>query len=186
MQQEHERFKLDGAAIPVVRFQQQQRIIVYNFNIPIALGQDRAILQRVQQQIETDLPAGAPGTLNPAYFQITAVYTLIHEGTNETRLWLGSYTPRARDLSQVTAFRPFDANTFVDYCALNAAPERVRNKLTAVVNGRNSLWALDTLISLIISVQATVSLEHPIFTQQPILAHQAQQRRRNVFRIYFD
>lgn len=185
MQLEHERFKLDAAAIPIVGFQ-QQHIIVYNFNLPIALGQDIASLQRVQQQIETDLPAGAQGTINPPYFQITAVYSIIHQGTNEERLWLGSFNPRARDLSQVTVFRPFDAPSFVNYCVLNADPDRVRNKLTAVVNGRNSLWALHNIISLIISVQASVALNHPIFTRQPLLAHQIPQRRRNVFRIYFD
>lgn len=185
MQLEHERFKLDGAAIPIVRFQ-HQRIIVYNFNLPIALSQNIDAITRVKQQIEADLPAGAIGAITPAYFQITAVYTIVHEGTNEIRLWLGSFNPRARDLSQVTAFRPFDANTFVDYCVLNGDPDRVRNKLTALVNGRRSVWKLDTIISLIISVQATVSLEHPIFIHRPSLAHQAHQRRRNVFKIYFD
>jgi hypothetical protein len=185
MQQEYNRFKLDAASIPIVQFP-QRRIIVYNFNIPIALVQDRAIFQRVQQQIESDLPAGAPGTIHSAYFQITAAYTLVHQETNETRFWLGSFSPRARDLAQVTTFRSFNANSFVDFCILNAAPERVINKLTAVVNGRNSVWTLDNLISIIISVQATVDLQHLIFTRQPSLAHFAHQRRRNVFRIYFD
>lgn len=185
MQQEHERFKLDGAAIPIHRLQ-QQRIIVYNFNIPIAQSQDIAALERVKQQIVTDLPANANGAITPAYFQITAVYTIVHQGNNDERLWLGSFNPRARDLSQVTAFRPFDANSFVDYCILNGDPDRVRNKLTAVVNGRKSLWTLNTIISIVISVQATVSLNHPIFVNHPRLSHQAHQRRRNVFKIYYD
>jgi len=185
MQPEHERFKLDAAAIPPLRFP-QQRVIVYNFNIPIALSQDLPTLQRVQQQIEQDLPANAAGTIQPAYFQITAVYTLIHQTTQEIRVWTGSYSPRARDVAQVTAFRPFDATTFVNYCSLNSAPERVRNKLSAVVNGRQSVWSLDRLISIVITVQASVALNHPIFIRQPSLAHLAHQRRRNVVRIYFD
>lgn len=185
MQQEHERFKLDGAAIRVSPIQQQS-IIVYNFNLPIVLAQDPVNWETVRQHVETDLPLNAVGTINPPFFQITAVYTLVHQNTNEERLWLGSFNPRARDLSQITAFRPFQAADFVAYCVLNADPERVTNKLTAVVNGRNSLWVLNNILSLIVTVQATVAPQHPIFLARPTLAHPPHQRRRNVFRVYFD
>jgi len=186
MQQEHERFKLDAAAILPVLFRQQQRIIVYNFNIPIQLAQNSAILETVQSIIERDFPLDAAGVIRPPYFQLTAVYTIEHQGTTEERLWVGSFNPRARDLSQVTAFRPFEAESFVNYCVLNSEPERVRNKLTSVVSGRKSLWALKTILSIIVTAQTTVSLDHPIFVQHPTLAHIAQQRHKNVFRVYLD
>jgi hypothetical protein len=185
MQLEHERFKLDAAAIRVSPIQQHS-VIVYNFNLPIGLTQDPTNWDIIKNIVETDLPLGVPGTVNPPYFQITAVYTLVHQNTYETRYWLGSYSPRARNLSQVTTFRPYDPATFINYCILNSELERVRNKLTAVVNGRQSLWTLDHIISVIVSVQATVQQQHSIFTERPALAHQANHRRRNVFRIYFD
>lgn len=185
MQQEHERFKLDAAAIRIVPLRQQS-IIIYNFNLPIGLTQNPDNWNIIKDCIESDLPVSGPGIVKPPYFQITAVYTIVHQNTNEERLWLGSFNPRARDLSQVTAFRPFEAATFVAYGVLNSEPDRVRNKLNAVVNGRNSLWVLNNILSVIVSVQATVNHDHPIFTTRPALAHRARQRKRNVFRVYFD
>lgn len=186
MQAEYERFKLDAAAIYLPRLP-QQRIIVYNFNIPIEQAQTAATLDTVGQQVVTDLPLGAAGTISPPYFQISAVYTLVHRATNEERLWQGSFNPRARDLSQVTAFRPFDHQTFVNYCVTNCERERVRNKLTAVVDGRNSMWTLQDILSVIVSVQATVGHQHMIFQHHPELVHHGgAQQSRNVFRIYYD
>lgn len=188
MQHEHERFKLDAAAIQIARLQ-QQRIIVYNFNLPIAQAQITANWNIVRQQIETDLPSRAAGTISQPYFQLTAVYTIIHRNTNEERLWLGSFNPRARNLSQITAFRPVDHDTFVDYCVANSEPNRVRNKLDSGVNTRNSVWNLGDILSIIVSVQATVNLNHIIFHNHPELLHyggHGAQNKRSVFRLYFD
>ena len=188
MQNEHERFKLDAAAIQIAKFQ-QQRIIVYNFNLPIDQAQSSANWDTVCQQVDTDLPPRAAGTISPAYFQLTAVYTIIHRNTNEERLWLGSFNPRARDLSQVTAFRPFDNSTFTNYCITNSEPARVRNKLDSVVNTRNSVWNLGEILSIIVSVQSTVDTNHVIFHNHPELLHYGgnrTQHRRSIFRVYFD
>jgi len=188
MQHEYNRLKLDAAAIQIAR-SPQQRIIVYNFNVPIEQAQSVANWDIVRQQIETDLPLGAAGTISPPYFQLTAVYTIVHRNTNEERLWLGSFNPRARDLSQITAFRPLDHATFSNYCLVNSEPNRVRNKLDSVVNTRNSVWNLGDILSIIVSVQATVSTHHPIFYNHPDLFHYGgtkAQVKRSVFRLYFD
>lgn len=188
MQLEHERFKLDAAAIHIARYQ-QQRIIVYNFNLPIQQAQEANNWSIIKTQVESDFPPGAIGTINPPYFQLTAVYTIVHRNTNEERLWLGSFNPRARDLSQVTAFRPLDLNTFVNYCLVNSEPIRVRNKLDSVVNTRNSVWNLGEILSIIVSVQATVNTNHSIFHNHPALLYNGRtniQQKRSVFRLYFD
>lgn len=185
MQQQQERFKLDAAAIHLSRLQ-QQRIIIYNFNIPIEQAQQPANWEIIRQQIETDLPSGAPGTITQAFFQLTAVYTIVHRQTNEERLWLGSFNPRARDLSQITAFRPVDHESFVNYSVTNSEPTRVRNKLDSGVNTRNSVWNLGNILSIIASVQSTVSTTHLIFQNHPELSRHGAQNRRNVFRIYYD
>ena len=186
MQQEYERFKLDAAAIFVNRFV-QQRIIVLNFNIPLPLVLNRDTFERVREQVANDLPPGAAGTITPPYFQLSAVYTIVHRDTNEERLWFGSFNPRARDLSQVTAFRPLEFISFVDYCYANSQQERVENKLTAVVNGQTSVWTLGSIKSIIISVQGTVNINHSIFVNHPELQPHGQQRGgRRLFRLYFD
>ena len=186
MQQEYERFKLDAAAIYLNRTV-QQRVIVLNFNIPLPLVSDRNTFERVHQQVANDLPPGAAGTITPPYFQLSAVYTIVHRDTNEERLWFGSFNPRARDLSQVTAFRPLDLTSFVDYCYTNSQQERVENKLSTVVNGQTSVWTLGSIRSIIISVQGTVSIRHSIFVNHPELQPHGQQRGgRRLFRLYFD
>lgn len=188
MQHQQERFKLDAAAIQLSRLQ-QQRIIIYNFNIPIDQAQSPASWETVRQQILADFPPGAPGSISQPYFQLTAVYTIIHRNTNEERLWLGSFNPRARDLSQITAFRPLDHDTFVNYSVVNSEPTRVRNKLDSGVNTRNSVWNLGNILSIIASVQSTVSTSHLIFHNHPELLHYGRHgahHKRSVFRLYFD
>ena len=111
----YQEFKLDGAAI-LDSDSPQQRIVVYHFNIPVDRAQDIATFERVRQQIEQDFPAESNRDVDvPLYFQISAVYNLVHRETGEERLWQGSFNPRSRDLGQVTVFRPFDSQTFVDY-----------------------------------------------------------------------
>ena len=182
---QQERFKLDAAAISDTS-SPQQRVIVYNFNVPIERAQDRASFELVRQQVETDFPQGVAGTVTSPYFQLSAVYTIVNRETNEERLWLGSFNPRARDLSQLTAFRPFDANSFVQYAVANSEPERVRNKLTNVVNGKDSVWSLGQLLSIIVSVQATIRLNHSLFVQHPQLVHNHGGNKRKVFTTFFD
>jgi len=186
MDHQQERFKLDAAAVNISG-RQQQRIIVYNFNIPIDLAQDPANWEIVRQQILTDLPPAAPGTISQPYFQLTAVYTLIHRNTNEERLWLGSFNPRGRELSQITAFRPVDHETFVDYSVVNSEPIRVRNRLDSGVNTRDSVWTLGNILSIIASFQSTVSTNH-LINHPELLTHSRHgaKNRRNVFRIYYD
>lgn len=189
MQQEHDRFKLDAAFV-TINGRPDHRVVIFNFNVPLGLVDDPATYEHILEQLRLNFPPGANGTITPLYFQITAVYTIIQRETNEERLWLGSFNPRARELSQVTVFRPLDRLTFVDYCIAQCNPDRVLNKLSAVaVNGQNSMWSFGALLSLIISVQSVVSVHHPIYLNYPQLHHNGAARRRaikRVFRIYYD
>ena len=185
MQQEQDRFKLDGACIAIHR-RPNERVIVYNFNIPAALTQDPATFQTILTQLESDFPAQSAGTVTPCYFQLTAVYTIVHSQTNEERLWLGSFNPRARELSQVTAFRPFEARTFIEYCLTNTQPDRVYNKL-ALVGGRDSDWVFGAIKSIVVTVQCVVTLQHIVFTNYNHWNnHGRWNRSRKVFTIYYD
>lgn len=188
MQQEPNRFKLDAAFISIHR-RPDERVAVYNFNIPVPIVQDPNSYQTVLQQLETDFPPNARGLLTPPYFQISATYTIVHSATNEERVWLGSFNPRARDFSQVTVFRPLDRESFVPFCLVNTQPNRVSNKLSIVTGGQDSMWTFGELKSIVVSVQIVLSTQHPIFATRPHLLQYdgiVGRQKRKVFRLYYD
>ena len=187
MQQDN--FKLDAASIYDPRAQ-HQRVVVYNFNVPVERLRDIATFEFVRQVLVTDFPGTAPGVLVTPYFQLSAVYVLINTVTNEERLWCGSFHPRARDLAQLTVFRPFEPASFAQYALTQSDPDRVYNKLSTFVNGKDSVWKFDRLISVVISFQTTLNLTHPLFVRHPnFIGHgQAGPSRKNwkVFTTFFD
>ena len=163
---QRDNFKLDAAAIYDPRAP-QQRVVVCNFNVPLQRLQDLATFEFVRETLETDFPANAQGVAVGSYFQLSAVYVLVNTVTNEERLWCGSFNPRARELSQLTTFRPFEPATFSQYVLTHANPERIYNKLLNVVNGDTSVWKFDRLISVVISFQTTLHLSHSFFVRHP-------------------
>lgn len=192
-------FSLDGAAI-LDYYHPEQRIIVYNVNIPKDRAQNLQVYETILGQVITDFPPQhGDKVLVPLYFQISAVYTLIHQTTGEERIWQGSFSPRARNLGQVTAFRPLDTDTFVQYALVHCEPNRVLHQLDYRIQGKESVWSVGELLSVIISIQATVKLSHPIFQRHIAFHHderdlrpsgrgqrQNQGQRRKTFRLVFD
>lgn len=185
MNREYDRFKLDGAVIPMSG-RPNQRVVVYNYNVPVDRVASVETFELIHRNILTDLPVGVAGTITPAYFQLTAVYSLVHNATNEERIWAGSFNPRAREMSQITAFRPFDAETFVGYCFNNSQVGRIFDKLNTFAPGRESVWRLNNIVSVVVSVQAVIRPNHTLFVNHPDLIFNGVQQRRKVFRTYFD
>ena len=186
---QRENFKLDAAAIYDPRAR-HQRVVVYNFNVPSQRLQDLDTFNFVRQVLETDFPANAPGVIVAPYFQLSAVYVLINTVTNEERIWSGSFHPRARDLAQLTVFRPFEPASFAQYALTHSDPDRVYNKLSTFVNGKDSVWKFDRLISVVISFQTTLHLTHSLFVRHTKFAEhgRAGQNKKNwkVFTTLFD
>lgn len=195
---QHELFKLDAASLRDLDTP-GQRIVVYHFNLPSATHTPhRASFETVLGQVERDfLPASRQNVVVPLYFQISAVYNLIHNTTGEERLWQGSFNPRSRDLGQVSPFRPFDPASFVDFAHTRSQTDRVFQQLSRTADEKESTWTLGDILSVIISFQATLRLEHSIFTSHPELAGRPGPRnadgprgrprtRRTVFRLDLD
>ena len=192
---QHQDFKLDGAAI-LDSQNPNQRIIVYNFNVPIERAQDPGAFETIRQQIDIDFPqASRARVVHTLYFQISAVYSLINRETNEERLWQGSFNPRARDLSQISVFRPYDPQTFVAFALNQCEINQALNKLDSRTTGKESVWNIGQILSFIVSVQATIRTNHFLFNNHPQLlvnqdgAGRRQRRKaqqRAVFRINFD
>jgi len=79
----YQEFSLDGAAILDLN-NPQQRVIVYNINIPRDRTEDPQVYNTIREQILADFPPRHNDkVLVPLYFQISAVYTLIHQTTTE-------------------------------------------------------------------------------------------------------
>lgn len=166
---QYEEFKLDAASLTDPLYP-DQRIIAYHFNIPQERNQDRATFERVLHQVETDFPLESRHReVLPLYFQISAVYTLIHRDTGAERLWQGSFNPRARDLGRLTDFRVYDPRTFVDYALPRCQTERVLTHLRNANDQQETVWTVGDILSIIISFQCTVTPGHPIFTLHPEL-----------------
>ena len=195
LQMQHQDFKLDGAAI-LDSQNPNQRIIVYNFNVPIERAQDPGAFETIRQQIDIDFPqASRARVVHTLYFQISAVYSLINRETNEERLWQGSFNPRARDLSQISVFRPYDPQTFVAFALNQCEINQALNKLDSRTTGKESVWNIGQILSFIVSVQATIRTNHFLFNNHPQLlvnqngAGRRQRRKlqqRAVFRINFN
>ena len=186
---ERDRFKVDAAAIYNPRVP-NQRVVVYNFNIPLNRLSDLATFEFVRQELETDFPGEADGVVVSPYFQLSAVYVLVNTTTNEERIWCGSFHPRARNLAQLTAFRPFDPAFFPLYALENSQPERVANRLSTFVNGQDSVWRFDRLISVVVSFQTTLDLSHSLFNRHARFRQHGQTRpsKKNwkIYTTFFD
>ena len=162
-------FKLDGASLQDSE-SPLQRIVVYHYNIPAERVQDRTAYETVQQSVTAEFQSTQQGhVIAPAYFQISAVYVLIHRDTGEERIWQGSFNPRSRDLGQVTPFRRFEADTFVDFALTRSSPERVLQELNSRVEGQESVWSVDRILSIVVCIQTTLRLTHSLFTRRPQL-----------------
>jgi hypothetical protein len=168
-------FKLDAAAVYDPR-QPNQRVIVYNFNLPVNRLGNLETFEFVHQILETDFPPEAEGVVISPYFQLSAVYVLVNTNTNEERIWAGSFNPRGRELAQLTPFQPFNFATFTQYALTYTDPEYATNKLSTFVQGQDSVWRFQRLISAVVSFQTTLHLNHPVFLRRPQLRHHGRTR----------
>jgi hypothetical protein len=191
----YDTFTLDGAAL-FDPDHLQQRIVTYHFNIPERLTPLRPTFETILGQVETDFQAGNRHlvAISP-YFQISAVYTLIHRDTGLERLWQGSFNPRSRERGQVLAFRQLDPATFVDFAQARCQTGHVLRQLNNNTDQQETVWTVGEVLSVILTVQTTVHIRHPVFAHHPELLgrevdhgrrgqrqQQRQRRRRRVRR----
>jgi len=163
-------FKLDAAAVYDPR-QPHQRVVVYNFNVPLARLRNLETFEFIRQVLVTDFPPEAVGVVVSPYFQLSAVYTLVNVETNQERIWVGSFNPRGRDLAQLTPFQRFDFAAFPQYALDHSDPDYAANKLSTFVNGQDSVWRFQSLVSIVVSHQVTLHLNHPFFVRHPQFRH---------------
>ena len=167
-------FTLDGAALLDAN-SPHQRIVTYHFNIPERLTPDRVTFETILRQWETDFPAESRHrVVIVPYFQISAVYTLIHRDTGTERLWQGSFNPRSRERGQVVPFRHLDPASFVDFAHARCQAHHVLQQLNNNTDQQETVWTVGEVLSVVLTIQTTVRIRHPVFAQHPELLGQQQ------------
>jgi hypothetical protein len=171
----YDTFTLDGAAL-FNSDQPQERIVTYHFNIPTRLTPFRATFETILGQVEADFPAESrQQVVIVPYFQISAVYTLIHRDTGLERLWQGSFNPRSRERGQVVAFRHLDPATFVNFAQVRCQTDHVVQQLGNITDQQETVWTLGDILSVILTIQTTVRIQHPVFVRHPELLGRVQE-----------
>ena len=145
----HQHLKVDQTAVPLGN----HFLLITNINIPERnLDQLDTLIPRIQDFIYQEYT----NTI-PVEYQLTATYTLVHNQTQQTRFWAGSFFPSGNDKASITQFRRFDPD-FVSYCNRYLQKESVINTLKW--SRFESAWEFSTLNSVVINVQARVDRHH--------------------------
>ena len=148
-----------------------EKLVSYNINLPVPLIPNENVYSVIRDLIVHDFD-NSPGI----YFQISAVYTLVNRDTGDLRTWTGSFNPRNRQVSQLSAHRRFEADSFINFARANCSVEVAVQKLTAnsaarTTAGKTSVWSLQDLKAIIFSFQCRLHPTHRLFTIRPQLRH---------------
>lgn len=130
-----------------------RKLLIANYNIPLTvLHQDS--IQTVERRIQTDfdLPQDF------IYFNISATYVLKHRETQDEKFFGGSFHARGMKISELSAFRSLDSVDFIPFVLQKTNLENITQKLK--VAGHNTVWELDRVLSVVVSVQGIITPNH--------------------------
>ena len=164
-------FKVNAISVRHPETTNNERLVSYNINLPVPIIPNENVYSVIRDTIVHDFD-NSPSI----YFQISAVYTLVNRETGDLRTWTGSFNPRNRQVSQLSAHRLFEADSFVNFARANCSVEVAVQKLTAnsdarTTAGKTSVWSLQDLKAIIFTFQCRLYLTHRLFTIRPQLRH---------------
>jgi len=164
-------FKVNAISVRHPETTNNERLVSYNINLPVPLIPNENVYSVIRDTIVHDFD-NSPGI----YFQISAVYTLVNRDTGDLRTWTGSFNPRNRQVSQLSAHRRFEADSFINFARANCSVEVAVQKLTAnsaarTTAGKTSVWSLQDLKAIIFTFQCRLYPTHRLFTIRPELRH---------------
>jgi hypothetical protein len=142
------------------------RLVLYNVNVPVHLISNENVYNVIRDTIVRDF-----NNNSGIYFQLSAVYTLVHRDTGDLRTSTGSFNPRNRQPSRLMKHRHFEPDTFIDFARANSSIEVVLQKLTANYAADGQTWSLQDLKSIIFSFQCKLRASHRLFQHRPQLQH---------------
>ena len=143
-----------------------ERLVLYNVNVPVNLIPNENVFSVIRDTIVCDFDNDSS-----IYFQLSAVYTLVHRDTGNLRTRTGSFNSRNCQPSQLSTHQRFEADTFIDFARANSSVEVALQKLTANYAADGQTWSLQDLKSIIFSFQCRLHPTHRLFTIRPQLRH---------------
>lgn len=165
--------KVDQTVIP----SDNNGIFVTNINIPESEFDNLDnVLERTRQLIVTDY-----SNVPRVQYQVCATYLLRNTQTGDQRQWTGSFNPRGNQSNTLSQFTLFN-NNFVDNVRNSCLPENVLGKLRFYHVQTN--WVFQKLTSVIIAVQALVSLTHPTLLRRSLLVAARRHGRHRAIRSF--
>ena len=143
-----------------------ERLVLYNVNVPVNLIPNENVFSVIRDTIVRDFDNDSG-----IYFQLSAVYTLVHRDTGDLRTRTGSFNSRNCQPSQLSTHQRFEADTFIDFARANSSVEVALQKLTANYAADGQTWSLQDLKSIIFSFQCRLRPNHCLFLLRPQLRH---------------
>lgn len=145
-------FKVDATTADLyLPNRRKKKLVIFNFNIPVAYVRDDAIFLNALERIQNFVAEDFFGREEEAVYQISSSFFLLNRETGERRLWTGSFYFE-HNASIIADFVQFNSATFVRQVFDNC--EDAEEKLTW--RDRDTKWLFDGLRSIIICVQAQV------------------------------
>lgn len=139
------------ASQTVFSISKTEYILVTNINIPPVFFNKPNLIQLLVDFVKREYLAD----FERAVFELSAAYTLKHDTSGHTRTWVGSFSPKqAFALTPILLFERAFEETLLPFLDAAYASQTCGNLVG------ESVWKFDSLISLIVNVQAPVSIHH--------------------------
>ena len=160
--------KWDITALP--NFQNlSNAIVLLNFNLP-----QNVVLENKNEELKTRLKEIEMFLTNnfeslEVSYQLSASYWLRNDKTGDRYRWVGSFFARNLEAASVSGstFIEFDANNFVQNTSDMLTNDNIVRSLTT--NFLNSAYHYDELISVRVSCQLLLPVDHKFLLQNDLL-----------------
>lgn len=157
--------KVDQTCLPSEHY----GILVSNINIPESEFENLdSVIERARQFIILDY-----SEVPNVQYRVCATYTLRNAETGDLRIWTGSFNPRNNETNALSDYQTFAPN-FNTVVKNASAYENIFSNLTIRHSPTN--WVFVKLNSIIISVQAKVSMSHHTILRRNLLGRGRRSR----------
>ena len=158
-----------------------QAIVLLNFNLPkdvVELNRDTELWQRLEE-IKSFLIKQF-GTAIQISYQVSASYWLKNKSSQDRYRWVGSFFAKNLEAASISGsiFLEFESGSgnFVQNVWEMLDSKNIINSLSA--NFLNSDWNFDELISVIISCQLLLPVNHTFLLQHGLLQRRGRRSKR--------
>jgi hypothetical protein len=154
-------------------------ILLLNFNLPKNVVTPATATEELKNRLkEIELFLVQNFENLPISYQLSASYWLKNRITQDRYRWVGSFFARNLAAASISGsvFLDFNTQNFVQSVLQMLSNENIVQSLT--VNFLNSAWHFDELISVIISCQLLLPVDHNFLIQHELLRQRGRRTQR--------